>query len=73
MNEVLASSIAVVVVDRNNRSVDRELLEIRASMSVDLRVQVREDTSLQERVLGEINASYNVSRLELYANVNKGS
>lgn len=47
MDEVLASAIAVVVVDGNHGSVDRELLEVGAAVSVDLCIQVGENASLQ--------------------------
>lgn len=65
MNEILASSIAVVVMDRNNRSVDRELLKVGTAVSVELSVQVGEYAALQERVLCEVDASHNVAGLEL--------
>ena len=40
MDEVLASTITVVVVNRNHRAVDRKLLEVGAAVAVDLGVKV---------------------------------
>jgi hypothetical protein len=65
MNEVLASTVAVVVVDGNNRAVDGELLKVGTSMAVDLGIKVREDATLKKRILSEVDTTNNVSRLEL--------
>lgn len=71
MNEILASSIAIVVVNRNDRPVDGKLLKVGATVSVDLSIQVREDAALQQRVLREVDASHNMARLELLIEVGK--
>lgn len=47
MNEVLASTVAVVVVDGNNRAVDGELLKVGTSVAVDLGIKVRENATLK--------------------------
>lgn len=47
VDQVLSSTIPVVVVNVYSGSVDRELLKVGTSVSVQLRVQVGEDTSLQ--------------------------
>lgn len=51
--------------ERNTRPVDGDLLEVGPAVSVQLRVQVREKTSLQQGIIGEIDATDDVSRLEL--------
>ena len=65
MDKVLAGTIAVVVVDRNDGAVDGQLLEVGAAVTVQLGVEVREETALQQRIVGEVDAANNVSRLEL--------
>jgi len=47
VNDVLTCSISVVIVERYPRTVNRELLKVRPSMSVELRIEVREDSSLE--------------------------
>lgn len=51
--------------ERNTRPVDGDLLEVGPAVSVQLRVQVREETSLQQGIIGEIDATDDVARLEL--------
>jgi hypothetical protein len=65
MNEVLTSSITVVIVDRRQRAVDGELLKVGTAVTVDLGIEVRKDTSLQQRIFSKVNAANNVARLEL--------
>lgn len=48
------------------RTVDRELFKVRSTISVELSVQVREQTALEKRVLGEIDAADDVAGLELF-------
>lgn len=50
--------------DGHNRTVDGQLLKVRSSVTVDLRVEVREQTALQQRVLREVNTTNNMTRLE---------
>jgi hypothetical protein len=52
----LCRSVAVVVVPWDTRLVDRQLLEVWTAVSVELGVEIREDASLEERVLCEVNA-----------------
>lgn len=40
MNQILASTIPVVVMNRNNGSINRELFKVGAAMSVKLCVEV---------------------------------
>lgn len=63
----LTCSIAVVVVHGNARLVDGELFKVGATVTVQLSVQVRKQTALQERVFSEVNTTDNVTRLELFA------
>ena len=65
MDEVLGSSISVIVMDRRQGSVDGNLLKVGTAMTVELGIKVRKDTSLQQRVVGEINTTNNVARLKL--------
>lgn len=64
VDEVLSSTVAVVVVDRSTRTVDGQLLKVGTTMAVQLSVQVREDSALQQRILGEVDAADDVARLE---------
>lgn len=65
MDEVLASSISVVVMDGRQGSVDGKLLEVGTSVTVELGIEVRKDTSLQQRVIGEVDTANNMTGLEL--------
>lgn len=64
MDESLSSAVAVVVVNSSPGTVDGELLKVGAAVSVDLSIKVRKDTALQQRVLGEVDTTDNVSWLE---------
>jgi len=61
----LTSSITIVVVPWNARLVDGQLLKIGATISVQLGIKVREKAALKQRVFCEVNAPYDVTRLEL--------
>jgi hypothetical protein len=61
----LCRSVAVVVVPWDTRLVDRQLLEVWTAVSVELGVEIREDASLEERVLCEVNAPDQVTNLVL--------
>lgn len=65
MDYVLTGTVAVVVVNRHNGAVDRQLLKVGAAVAVQLRVEVREDAPLQQRILGEVYAADDVAGLEL--------
>lgn len=71
VDEVLASSITVVVVNRRPRTVDGELLKVGTAVTVELSIKVRKDTSLQQRVIGEVDTANDVARLELLELVNQ--
>lgn len=51
MNEVLSSAISIVVVDRNTRPVDGNLLEVGPAVPVQLCVEVRKDAALEQWIL----------------------
>lgn len=61
----LTGTITVVVVYARAGPVDRKLLEVGVPVAVELRVEIGEDTTLQQRVFGEVDASDNVPGLEL--------
>jgi hypothetical protein len=65
VDESLASAITIVVVNRDHRPVDGQLLEVRAAISVQLCIKIGEDTSLQEGIFGEVDSSYDVTWLKL--------
>lgn len=67
MDDVLAGTVTVVVMDGHNRAIDGKLLEVGTAVTVDLSVEIREDSSLKKGILGEVNATNNVSGLELFA------
>jgi hypothetical protein len=52
-------------VNRHAGLVDGDLLKVGAAVTVDLCVEVREQTSLQKRVVGEVDTSDNVADLVL--------
>lgn len=62
---VRTCSVAVVVVDWCAGTVDGELLEVGAAVTVELGVEVGEETALQEGVLGEVDTADDMARLEL--------
>ena len=53
--------------DGDYRTIDRELFKVRATMTVELRVKVREDPALEERIITEINTTDKMGGLELIA------
>lgn len=46
-------------------TVDGELLEVGAAVTVELGVEVGEETALEEGVIGEVDTADDVARLEL--------
>ena len=56
--------IALVVMKRAHRPVDRNLVEVRAAQAADLRIRVREQTPLQQRIVREIDARHDMPRME---------
>lgn len=65
MNKILSSTVAIVVVDRHDWAVDGQLLEVGATVTVDLCVKIREDATLKQRVFCEIDTANDMSRLKL--------
>lgn len=65
MDKVLPGSITVIVMDRRQRTVDGELLKVGTTVTVELGIKVRKDTSLQQRIFGKVDTANNVARLEL--------
>lgn len=64
VNPSLALTVAVVVVDARDRAVDGELLKVRAPVAVELGVEVAVETTLQQGILGKVDAANNVAGLE---------
>lgn len=64
VDEGLAGTVAVVVVDGGVRHVDGQLLKVGAAVPVQLGVEVREKTALQQRVFGKVDAAHDVAGLE---------
>lgn len=58
-------SVAVVVVDWNTGTVNGELFEVRSAVAVELCVEVGEESALEERILGEVDAADDMAGLEL--------
>lgn len=65
VDDVLGGTVTIVVVDRGDGTVDGELLEVGPAVTAELSIEVREDTSLQQRVFGEVDTADNVAGLEL--------
>lgn len=65
VDKVLSSTVSIIVVDGHHGTVNGQLLKVGAAVTVDLRVKVREDATLQQGVFGKVDASHNVARLEL--------
>ena len=59
-------TVAVVIVDGDSRTVDGDLLEVGAAMTVELGVKIRIDTALQQRIVGKVHPTYDVARLVLF-------
>ena len=51
--------------NRNARLVDGELLEVGSTMTIELGIEIGEQTALEERIICEIDTADNVTRLEL--------
>jgi hypothetical protein len=60
----LAHAVALQVPHRTTRAIDGQLMEISAAKPADLGVRVGKQTSLQKRVIGEIDARNHVTRME---------
>ncbi len=64
-DEVLACTVAVVVMDCYSRPVNGKLFKVWSSMTIYLGVKVREDTTLEKWVFCEVNPTDDVAGLEL--------
>ena len=56
-------AVALIVVDRPQRAVDRQLVEVRPD-AAQLRVDVGEQPALQQRIVGEVDAGNDVAGVE---------
>ena len=65
MNDILCSTIAIIVVERYDGTVNRQLLEIGAAVAIELSIKVGEDSALKQRVVGKVNATHDMPWLKL--------
>ena len=56
--------VTLEVMVRTGRTVDWELMEVRSTKTADLRIGVREQTTLQQRIVGEVQPRHNMARVE---------
>ena len=54
-------AITLMVVHGRYRPVDRNLVEVRATQANQLRIGIGEQTTLQQRIIGEVDAGHNVA------------
>jgi hypothetical protein len=52
-------------VDRDDWAIDWELFKVRATVTIELSVKVREDTALKKGIITEIDTTHKVGGLEL--------
>ena len=57
-------AVSLVVVDRHDRRVDRDFVEVRSSEPAQLRVQIGVDAARQQRVVAEVDARHHVRHAE---------
>jgi hypothetical protein len=65
-DEHLAESITVVVVDRNTGTIDRNLFKVGTAVAIQLCIEVGKEAALEERILGEVDTTDDMTRLELF-------
>ena len=58
----LPQAVALEIVHRAARRVDRDLVEVRTAQPRELRVLIGEEPALQKRIIREIDARHNVRR-----------
>ena len=56
--------IALVVVERRDRTVDRDFMKVRPAKTADLRVCVGKQAPLQQRIVGKIDPRHDMPRAE---------
>ena len=57
-------AVALEVVERAHAAVDRQLVEVGAAQARELRVGVREQPPLQQRIVAEVDAGHHVARMK---------
>lgn len=65
----LTGTITVIIIEWHARAVDGQLLKVGAPVAIQLGVEIREQTALKKGVIGEIDTSNDVARLELFFNI----
>jgi hypothetical protein len=64
IDRLAVEAVALVVVDADDRGVDRDLVEVRPAEARDLRVDVRMDAAGEQRVVAEVDARHDVRGAE---------
>lgn len=64
-DEGLASAITIVVVYSCDGPVNWKLLKVGIAVTVNLRIQVRKDPTLEQRIVSKVDTANNVSGLKL--------
>ena len=54
-------AVALVVMHRRNRTVDRNLVKVRTTQPNQLRIGIREQSTLHQRIVGEVDAGHDVA------------
>ena len=64
MQRLTMHAIALVVLYRGKRRIDRDFVEIGAAESRDLRIRIGMDSTGEQRIITEIDTRYDVRRAE---------
>ena len=64
VDRLAMEGVALVVVERAQRAVDRDLVEVRPTETQQLGVGVGEQPALQQRVVGEVDARHDMADVE---------
>src|SRR3954453_19947437 len=54
-------TVALVVMHRRYRTVDRNLMEVWTTKTQQLRIEIRKQSPLQQRIVSEVDAGYDVA------------
>jgi len=65
VDEPLPRTITIIVVDGHAGLVDGDLLEVRSTVAVNLGVDIGEEATLEEGVVGEVDAADNMTWVQL--------
>ena len=59
-------AVALMIMQRRHRAVDRNLVKVRAAQADQLCIRIRKEATLEEGVAGEINPWHDVARMKGY-------